>query len=93
MGRLTDEQLAAELCPDNHAEGLAIVAGLSDNKRAVMVRMIEIADELNLHHAGLGPMPEGVIVTKARGKFRKERPEHKTVSRVRAIQTKESGHG
>lgn len=35
----------------------------------------------NLHSAGLGPMPEGVIITKARGKFRREPKEHKVVSR------------
>lgn len=58
---MTDEQLAVELCPDNPCLGLICVATFTPAKRAAMVGLIEVADELNLWTAGLGPKPSGVI--------------------------------
>ncbi len=37
------------------------VAKLTPGMRASAERLIQVGDELNLHQAGLGPMPPGVI--------------------------------
>lgn len=59
---MSDEELAAELCPDDPAVGLRAIAGMTPLKRAAYVNLIDAARALNRHAEGLEPMPAGVIV-------------------------------
>jgi hypothetical protein len=62
---MTDEELGAEIYPDNPAEGAAharLMAEKDPAKRAALVRLIEVGREVNLWQAGLGSKPVGVIV-------------------------------
>ena len=68
---LSDAELGAELCPDNPAQGAIVAARLTPEKRAGYERLIAVGRDLQLWEAGLGPMPAGVIVTQARGKWRR----------------------
>lgn len=60
--QMTDDELAAELTPDDPSIGLRAIAGMTAIKRATYVQMIDTARALNRHAAGLEPMPSGVIV-------------------------------
>lgn len=61
---MSDEELAAELCPDDPAVGLRAIAGMTARRRAGYVQLIDTARALDRHLAGLEPMPAGVIVTR-----------------------------
>jgi hypothetical protein len=58
---MTDEELAAELTPDDPSIGLRAISTMTPQRRAIYVQMIETAAALNRHQAGLEPMPPGVI--------------------------------
>lgn len=61
----SDEELGAELAPDDPAAGTKlaqIMRERSPAKRAAMQHLVEVGRELQLHEAGLGPTPKGVIV-------------------------------
>jgi hypothetical protein len=68
---MSDAELGAELCPDNPAEGATVVSRFTLEKRATYERLVAVGRELVLWEAGVGPMPSGVIVTPARGKWRR----------------------
>lgn len=61
---MTDEELAAELCPDAPDVGLRAVQNMTQRQRNGYVRLIDTARALDRHLAGLEPMPAGVIVTR-----------------------------
>lgn len=59
---MTDEEMAAYICPDDVALGLRAVATYTPERRAVIERMAEVEGELMLWQAGVGKKPEGVII-------------------------------
>lgn len=65
---MTDQELAAALVPEDLDAGLRIVAVLKPEKRKAYERLIVVGREIDLWEAGLGPAPEGVIMTRARGR-------------------------
>ena len=60
--RKTDEELFQLLGIADEPNRAAILARIPPEKLAVYERLDEVAHELNLWTAGLGPKPEGVIV-------------------------------
>jgi hypothetical protein len=68
---MTDAELAEFLTPDDVALGLKIVGRMTLEKRATYERMSSVVDEIALWEAGLGPKPQGVIMTTPRGKYRR----------------------
>lgn len=62
---MTDEELAAELTPDDPAIGARAILRMTDERKETYRRLVEMGRALNRHAAGLEPMPAGVIVTKA----------------------------
>lgn len=63
---MTDEELGAELCPDDPATGARLAAAMTPEKRAGYERLVTVGRELELHAAGLGPKPSGVIICRPR---------------------------
>ena len=59
---MTDEQLGAELWPDNPEMGVRAVRAMTPEKRATYERLVTLADEINLWTAGVGPKPAGAII-------------------------------
>ena len=68
---MTDFELAEFLTPDDVKLGLEIVSRMTPEKRATYERMSAVVDELALWEAGLGPVPQGVIMTTPRGRYRR----------------------
>ena len=63
---MTDEELGRECAPSEcPAYHLWLGASLKEGKRASLERLISVSRELQLWEAGFGPLPSGVIVTKA----------------------------
>ena len=65
---MTDEELVAfvgiaDLAPVLQTK---FIAGLTPDRRATYERMHQVTVELDLWQAGLGPKPEGVIITRER---------------------------
>ena len=63
---MTDVELGEALCPDAPHVGAWLAHHMHPNKRAVMVRLIEVADQANLWTAGLGPKPQEAILCGSR---------------------------
>jgi hypothetical protein len=59
---MTDLELARFLCPDDVELGVRFVVKATPEKRAAYERMSEVCDEIELHAAGVGPKPRGVIM-------------------------------
>ena len=59
---MSDDELGAEVCPDDPAAGAEYVRRITPAKREGLVRLVQVGRELELWQAGLGPKPEGVIV-------------------------------
>lgn len=58
---MTDDELAAYLCPDDIETGHKIIAAQPE-RRALWERMHEVENEVALWQAGLGPKPTDVIL-------------------------------
>lgn len=62
---MSDEELGAELYPDDPAAGAAharLMAEKAPARREAMVHLVETARAIQLWEAGLGPKPTGVIM-------------------------------
>ena len=62
---MTDAEMARYLSIDE-----ALVGKLTAQQRAAYEHMAKVESELNVWHAGLGPMPDNVIVTYERKRRR-----------------------
>lgn len=59
---MTDEEMAAYICPDDIEVGRRAVATFSPERRALIERMAQVEGEIMLWQAGVGKKPEGVIL-------------------------------
>ena len=59
---MSDEEMAAYVCPDDPALGLKAVSAMTPQRRATIERMAGIEGEIALWEAGIGKKPSGVIL-------------------------------
>lgn len=59
---MSDEEMAAYICPDDPVLGLKAVAAMTPTRRATIERMAEVEGEISLWQAGIGKKPSGVII-------------------------------
>jgi len=58
---VSDDELAAFLCPDDLETGHLIIAA-QPHRRELWERMHQVENEIALWQAGIGPKPTGVIL-------------------------------